>query len=110
MNNFFCYLYSKFFATWEVILAFLGCNANCNKEFFQEGRITVVGKDCVEISLNKMPRTFSVYLQNDQITSSCDPHQDKIYSKIKTDCNCKYTLKIKWDVSTIRTICWVVSY
>jgi len=110
MNNFFCYLYSKFVATWEVILVVLGVKSEVIDDVFQEGILTVVGSDCVELPLNKMPKDFLVDFMDEGITGSCDPHQDTIDSKIKTDCNCKYSLKVKWDVSTVRTIYWRVNY
>lgn len=110
MNNFFCYFYTKFAAAWGAILIALGFKQEVLKEVFQEGTMVVVGTSCVELQLDTLPLDVLVELSDEALSASCDPHQDMVYYKVVSDCNCKYSLKIKWDVSTVREVYWRVTY
>ncbi len=110
MNNFFCYMYTKFTYFVNYLLEVFGFGTEQLKDEFQEGVLTVVGSDCVELPLNGMPKDFAVSFIDETENASCDPHQDTLDFKIKTDCDCKYYLKIKWNVSNVRNVFWHVEY
>lgn len=109
--NIFCYLYDKLRAFFKAIGVFLGFSLpDENDVQWQDGYLTVVGKDCIEILLDKNPEIVDVEFVDEASTGSCDPHQDMVDYTITNDENCNFYLKVKWDVSTVRKVYWRVEY
>lgn len=111
MNNLFCIMYSKLVAFFKAIGALLGFNSEQAYDVLSEdGFLTVIGKNCIEIYIGKYPKEVEVILVDENSTASCNPHQDKVDYSIVSDCNCNFYLKVKWDVDTVRTVYWKVIY
>lgn len=108
--NFFCYLYAKLRSFINAIAIFIGLKPEVDEPTFQEGELTVVGQDEVEIFLDKFPEIVLVEFTDSPPTASCNPDQDSVTYCVKSDYNCNFFLKIKWSTSSVRKVYWRVNY
>lgn len=118
INFFMCLLFQQ--------IKLLFCNTeNEVMMHFEEGEITVVGADEIELVLRKEPCEVIVELVQDQINVPCNPHhhdhnhghhhRDVVDWYIKhhhrhPKHKNNFVLKIEWQILGVRTIRWFVKY
>ena len=85
---------------------------------FQSGTLVVTGHDKVEISLHDVPRHVEVHFKKLPEPAPCDhsPHEHR-HNRLKWSVHKShrhhshtYHLVIKWDVTCVREIVWLVNY
>lgn len=88
----------------------LGKNHNKNTDHeIQFGEMVVSAKGKSEIELPCVPKMIKVEFQDGPNTVPCDPHHDKVTWDITKFCG-KHIFIIKWHVSGVREIKWVLFY
>lgn len=70
--------------------------------------LTVSGKGEVDINLQGKPVSIVVEFKDD-VSVPCDPHKDDLNWEVDFASG-SFLLKIKWNVSGVRTILWAVDF
>ena len=70
--------------------------------------LTVSGKGEADINLQGKPTSIMVEFKDDAGVP-CDPHKDDLNWEIDFATG-SFVLKIRWDVSGVRTILWAVDF
>jgi hypothetical protein len=73
------------------------------------GTLDVSGQDEVDITLFGKPVTILVEFKDDGGTTPCDSHKDTLDWQVNFG-NGSFMLKIKWNVSGVRTVSWAVDF
>jgi hypothetical protein len=77
----------------------------------EQGELVVIGKDAVEIQLNRRPREVRVEFKDEQKIVPCDPQDfDALEFYWFQRRSGHYFLIVKWSVSAVREIVWEVRY
>ena len=87
------------------VLFFLGLHKHFYNVELQAGELVVTGKNSIVFNLEKRPISVHVYFSDNCVLIPCNYSIDWLSFSIKKD-----NLKIKWNVSGVRTIKWLIHY
>ena len=74
------------------------------------GRLQVTGRDEIEVFFEGKPNHVHVRFEDDQSSVPCNPGTTDTLDWCLDEHHHESCLKIKWDVSGARVICWEIKY